>query len=888
MLVVPMLFEGRSVGVIALSKLGNNQFSNDDLQTMTIFAGYAAQAIGQRRRLRAAGARSRPSWRGSCSRSAACWRSTSDCCRPSTGPSVLETIADGLKAVVRYDNLSIYGVDEGQRVLIPVLTRERHEEEVRALHRAIRPGLMGWARRARGAGAGQRCARTTRARMQIPGTPDDPEALVVVPLMADGDVIGCMNISRIGGAEIYFSDADFELVKLFAGQASIALRNADAHQAIAHAGRDRCADRAGQPRRRSSAPWPTCSASRRPDRGGRRRAAPPAGPVALLMMDLDNFKAYNDRLGHPAGDALLHAIGAAIYGSARGEDRVFRYGGDEFAVLLPGRRRHGPPRRSASESAAVARLTAKEAARVTITVGVAAYPDDAVDKNDLIAAADIALYLGKQSGEDRVVRADDVPHEMRDLRSTLDQLARAALLHPDDAPTVDSLVEQAALLSHATEHGQDTVRDALLGVARSLDALDPAAIGHGERVGRLAGLVARRLGCDEGAADTVELAARLQGLEGVGADELEPIPSLREVGEIVRWHRAGGPLDAGAARRPGAGGIERVRRPGCLSGRTARRPARCGRRTGRGGRAALRPGRGPGAGGRGRGQAAHADAGGAPATTRRGSAERPDGLRARCYDRASLCRATSPPPRARHHPAWPPRSCWRWWHCRRAARPRPVLPRAHRPRRRRPVRWPAHRPCPARRRLPRSQRRRYTNPPDPELAALIPTRLRGVAVEVPATSEFAITPGDFASAYGDLGLQFKALQVAFVIDPRLSLYAARVEQPLPTTRQLEPYLETAGRYVGIAGLHREPWRYRSIGGRATWERPEDNATAAGTHIYTWAADDYVFLLIGVDDQLNRAMFAALPGERAPAQLRGRRPPRLPSRRRPRRGGEPLP
>ena len=65
------------------------------------------------------------------------------------------------------------------------------------------------------------------------------------------------------------------------------------------------------------------------------------------MMDLDNFKAYNDRLGHPAGDALLHAIGAAIYGSARGEDRVFRYGGDEFAVLLPDVDA-GRPRRSAS------------------------------------------------------------------------------------------------------------------------------------------------------------------------------------------------------------------------------------------------------------------------------------------------------------------------------------------------------------------------------------------------------------------------------------------------------------------------------------------------------------------------------------------------------------
>jgi hypothetical protein len=157
----------------------------------------------------------------------------------------------------------------------------------------------------------------------------------------------------------------------------------------------------------------------------------------------------------------------------------------------------------------------------------------------------------------------------------------------------------------------------------------------------------------------------------------------------------------------------------------------------------------------------------------------------------------------------------------------------------------------------------YTNPPDPELAALIPTRVRGVDIEVPPTTEFAITPGDFAEAYGDLGLQFRALQVAFAIEPRLSLYAARVDPPLPTTRQLEPYLETAGRYVGIAGLHREPWRLRRIDGRVAWERPEDDATFAGTHIYTWAADDYVFLLIGVDDDLNRAMLAALPGEPAP-------------------------
>jgi len=217
---------------------------------------------------------------------------------------------------------------------------------------------------------------------------------------------------------------------------------------------------------------------------------------------------------------------------------VFRYGGDEFALNLPGVDAIRAEPNGERGRGAVARLTAKEAARVTITVGVAAYPGDATDKNDLIAAADTALYLGKQSGEDRVVRADQVPPEMRALRTTLDQLARAALLQTDEGPSVDSLVEQAARLTHAGEQDQDNVRDALLAVARSLDTTDTATIGHGDRVGRLARMVAEKLGCDEGGANAVELAARLHGLEAIGSAELEAIPSLREVGEIVAWHHA--------------------------------------------------------------------------------------------------------------------------------------------------------------------------------------------------------------------------------------------------------------------------------------------------------------------------------------------------------------
>ena len=159
----------------------------------------------------------------------------------------------------------------------------------------------------------------------------------------------------------------------------------------------------------------------------------------------------------------------------------------------------------------------------------------------------------------------------------------------------------------------------------------------------------------------------------------------------------------------------------------------------------------------------------------------------------------------------------------------------------------------------------FTNPADPELSALIPTEIAGVEVQVPPVDEFSYTPGDFAEAYGDLGLRFTALQVAYVPRPRsLSLFAARVSPPAVRTADLEPYLATAGRYVGIDGLVRDAWELKTIDGGMVWVRPEDHATAANTMIYTWAAEDYVFLMIGVDDELNQAMFAALPGEAAPS------------------------
>jgi hypothetical protein len=157
----------------------------------------------------------------------------------------------------------------------------------------------------------------------------------------------------------------------------------------------------------------------------------------------------------------------------------------------------------------------------------------------------------------------------------------------------------------------------------------------------------------------------------------------------------------------------------------------------------------------------------------------------------------------------------------------------------------------------------FSNVPDPELVALIPATIVGKTVQIPAITEFGLTPGDIGEVYGEIGARFRSLQLAYISRPRLSLYAMRMNPPLVRTADLEPYLAAAGEYVGIAGLHREPWALQTVAGHVVWVRPEDNATLRGTRVYTWVADDLVFLMIGTDEAQNLAMVGGLPGEAPP-------------------------
>jgi hypothetical protein len=158
---------------------------------------------------------------------------------------------------------------------------------------------------------------------------------------------------------------------------------------------------------------------------------------------------------------------------------------------------------------------------------------------------------------------------------------------------------------------------------------------------------------------------------------------------------------------------------------------------------------------------------------------------------------------------------------------------------------------------------RYTNEPDAALSALIPSRVAGARVVSPPPAEYGVTPGDFGSVFGDLGLRLASLALAYIEKPRLSLYAARVGAPPATTAGLRPYLAAAAQYVGINGLHPEAWKAAAVDGKQVWTRGEDGATLAGTTLYCWTSGEYLFLVIGSSDATNRAMVTALPGEPAP-------------------------
>ena len=309
--------------------------------------------------------------------------------------ALLERIAATLGDLMPYEALHIYEADEQRRRLVPILARSaEYEEEIMRDRPAYGVGLTGWAAEHRTPVWTNQAHLDPRTHV-IPGTPNDPEAIIVVPLVARGTLKGALNIYRIG-EHASFVEHEFELAKWFGDAAALALDNAQTRARLEHLAQTDSLTGLYNPRYFHERL-----------RAELTRASRSHDSVAVLMFDLDDFKRVNDVYGHGAGDQLLTKVGRIASDTVRASDVVCRVGGEEFAVIMPScdaRAALGLAGRLADNFAAE---EFEPTGPMTVSIGIALGPQHAMNPRELAACAEAGMMTAKTRGKNRFVLYDE-------------------------------------------------------------------------------------------------------------------------------------------------------------------------------------------------------------------------------------------------------------------------------------------------------------------------------------------------------------------------------------------------------------------------------------------------------------------------------------------------
>jgi diguanylate cyclase (GGDEF)-like protein len=185
-----------------------------------------------------------------------------------------------------------------------------------------------------------------------------------------------------------------------------------------------------------------------------RRAERYASPLTLLMIDADDFKAFNDTHGHLAGNVALRRLAGVLRRSVREADVVARYGGEEFAILLPSTPKLaalkvGEKVRQAVEKAAIGSESGPEAKGLTVSIGVASLPGDATDIAELVDRADRALYIAKSMGKNCVKPFSDERREYARIDAVLP--GQYSAVESAAHPLTTLNVSEEGILFHSAE-----------------------------------------------------------------------------------------------------------------------------------------------------------------------------------------------------------------------------------------------------------------------------------------------------------------------------------------------------------------------------------------------------------------------------------------------------
>ena len=231
-----------------------------------------------------------------------------------------------------------------------------------------------------------------------------PQWAMCVPMMAHGETLGMLYLeserkqSQSGHSRTQVSDSMQRLAKALAEHAALALANLRLRETLRmQSVRDPLT---GLYNRR----YMEESLERELRRSARKKT-----PLAVLMLDIDHFKRFNDTFGHEAGDAILQAVATFLRSQVRGEDVVCRYGGEEFTLILPEATIEGSSQRAEQLREAVRSVTTtfrgQKLDAVSLSIGVASFPKNGSTGDDLLRAADLALYQAKQLGRNQVIMA---------------------------------------------------------------------------------------------------------------------------------------------------------------------------------------------------------------------------------------------------------------------------------------------------------------------------------------------------------------------------------------------------------------------------------------------------------------------------------------------------
>jgi diguanylate cyclase (GGDEF)-like protein len=231
-----------------------------------------------------------------------------------------------------------------------------------------------------------------------------PQWAVCLPMMAHGETLGMLYLdsgnkrSQDGNPQLHLSDSEQRLAKTLAEQAALALANLNLRETLRmQSVRDPLT---GLYNRR----YMEESLQRELHRSMRRKTS-----LGVIMLDVDHFKRFNDSFGHEAGDFVLQTVSKLLRSQLRGEDVVCRYGGEEFTLILPeasleATRQRAEQLREAVK-AEIPSFRDRSLEAVTLSLGVASFPEHGNTSEALLRKADAALYQAKQQGRDRVVVA---------------------------------------------------------------------------------------------------------------------------------------------------------------------------------------------------------------------------------------------------------------------------------------------------------------------------------------------------------------------------------------------------------------------------------------------------------------------------------------------------